>query len=458
MRSDPDSVLRYEKTLQLVRDMHAQGAEIFALISEDDAEIPQLTPHVIRIPEASEYLLPILEVIPLQLIAYFSAILRGIDVDNPRNLVKAVVQEYCREQPHLPLSNGRSITLAVCMRWNRLDFSARFAVKVAILISWHSCNLPEICCVTAGSCGGMHFGHGSDELRQLTVEFCDAGAVAARLRRAGHLFAFVWSEGDDRDSDVRLTSWLNMMEADAALSERFRKSWVLLLSELNSTPLFAEAGLPAHAGLLPEIVRRLSSRVLPTVREASDAGLLFTSIFSSPQAVARFSSMPEETFQRLVALLWPPEGFEAALRLQHDLRQALRLLATRVAGRGVTAAVRERGTTRDVHDSPFYRLIFATEMFVVKQKSDYARDKARVSGRDAILTEAMLWKESVRFAGRSWTTFISRWRTPASAPRWFMTCGASKRPSNGWSCSRRFLPRRTAPLKLRAPVPPRGSW
>src|ERR1700761_4827652 len=119
--------------------------------------------------------------------------------------------------------------------------------------------------------GEMHFGHGSDELRQLTIEFCDAGALAARLRRAGHLFAFIWSEGDDRDSEVRLGSWLNMMEADAALSERFRKSWILLLSELNSVPLFADAGLPAHPGLAPEIVRRLSSRVLPTAREISDA-------------------------------------------------------------------------------------------------------------------------------------------------------------------------------------------
>src|SRR5277367_1704034 len=91
--NDPDSVLRYEKTLQLIRDMHAQGAEIFALISAGDNEVPKLTPHTIRIPEASEYLLPILEVVPLQLLAYFSAILRGIDVDNPRNLVKAVVQE-----------------------------------------------------------------------------------------------------------------------------------------------------------------------------------------------------------------------------------------------------------------------------------------------------------------------------------------------------------------------------
>ena len=62
--SDPDSVLRYEKTLQLIRDMHAQGAEIFALISASDTEIPKLTPHTIRIPEASEYLLPVLEVVP----------------------------------------------------------------------------------------------------------------------------------------------------------------------------------------------------------------------------------------------------------------------------------------------------------------------------------------------------------------------------------------------------------
>jgi site-specific recombinase len=244
--------------------------------------------------------------------------------------------------------------------------------------------------------GEMHFGHGGDELRQLTVEFCDAGALAARLRRVGHLFAFIWSEGDDRESDVRLASWLNMMEADAALSERFRKSWVLLLGELNSVPLFADAGLPAHPGLAPEIVRRLSSRVLPIAREISDAGILFTSIFSSTRAVTRFSLMPEEIFQRLVALLWPLEGFQTATGIQADLRQALRLLATRVAGRGVTTAIRERGTSRDIHDSPFYRLIFATEMFVVKQKSEYARDKARISGSDGPLTEAMLWRESVR--------------------------------------------------------------
>jgi len=91
--NDPDSVLRYEKTLQLIRDMHAQGADIFAIVSAGDTAISQLTSNTIPIPETSEYLLPILEVVPLQLVAYFSAILRGIDVDNPRNLVKAVVEE-----------------------------------------------------------------------------------------------------------------------------------------------------------------------------------------------------------------------------------------------------------------------------------------------------------------------------------------------------------------------------
>ena len=92
-RNDPDSILRYEKTVQLMRDMQAQGAEIIALASEGDTEVPQLAHSTIHVPDASEYLLAILEVVPLQLLAYFTAILRGIDVDSPRNLVKAVVQE-----------------------------------------------------------------------------------------------------------------------------------------------------------------------------------------------------------------------------------------------------------------------------------------------------------------------------------------------------------------------------
>ncbi len=92
-RNDPDSVLRYEKTLQLMKDMQAQGAEILALASEGDSEVSRVARFTITVPNASEYLLTILEVVPLQLFAYFTAILHGVDVDSPRNLVKAVVQE-----------------------------------------------------------------------------------------------------------------------------------------------------------------------------------------------------------------------------------------------------------------------------------------------------------------------------------------------------------------------------
>jgi glutamine---fructose-6-phosphate transaminase (isomerizing) len=91
--NDPDSILRYEKTVQLMRDMRQQGARIVALHSQGDKVVPGLTPTCIAIPEADEFLLPILEVVPLQLLAYFVAVQRGVNVDAPRNLVKAVVRE-----------------------------------------------------------------------------------------------------------------------------------------------------------------------------------------------------------------------------------------------------------------------------------------------------------------------------------------------------------------------------
>jgi len=92
-RGLPASVLRYEKTLQLLTDMKAQGAKVIAIANEDDAEIAGLAGDVVRVEEASEYLLPILEVVPLQLFSYFMALEHGVDVDRPRNLSKAVVEK-----------------------------------------------------------------------------------------------------------------------------------------------------------------------------------------------------------------------------------------------------------------------------------------------------------------------------------------------------------------------------
>ena len=86
------SVVRYEKTLQLLGDMKRQGAKVIALANADDDRIATLASDCVRVEPASEYLLPILEVVPLQLFSYFMALEHGVDVDRPRNLSKAVVE------------------------------------------------------------------------------------------------------------------------------------------------------------------------------------------------------------------------------------------------------------------------------------------------------------------------------------------------------------------------------
>src|SRR6185312_6720435 len=86
------SLLRYEKTLQLLRELKAQSARVIAIANADDEEIGGLVGDCIPVEPASEYLLPIFEVVPLQLFAYYMAVERGVDVDRPRNLTKAVLE------------------------------------------------------------------------------------------------------------------------------------------------------------------------------------------------------------------------------------------------------------------------------------------------------------------------------------------------------------------------------
>lgn len=92
-QSDPDSVLRYEKVLQLTRELRDQGARILALATEGDREMSAVSDWCLYLPSTSDLLAPMLEVVPLQLLAFHLAILRGINVDQPRNLVKAVISE-----------------------------------------------------------------------------------------------------------------------------------------------------------------------------------------------------------------------------------------------------------------------------------------------------------------------------------------------------------------------------
>jgi len=90
---NPKSVLRYEKMLSNLEEVRAREGIIIALASEDDDRIREIAEHVIPIPQSSDYLLPLLMSVPLQLLAYHIAVLRGCDVDQPRNLAKSVTVE-----------------------------------------------------------------------------------------------------------------------------------------------------------------------------------------------------------------------------------------------------------------------------------------------------------------------------------------------------------------------------
>lgn len=92
-RADAESVLRYDKTVALLDDMRQQGARTIVLGNTGDETLRAIASDLIEVAPANEYLLPITEVIPLQLFAYHMAIRNGIDVDRPRNLVKSVVRE-----------------------------------------------------------------------------------------------------------------------------------------------------------------------------------------------------------------------------------------------------------------------------------------------------------------------------------------------------------------------------
>lgn len=92
-RNDPGSIVRYQQNLSNMEGFKKQGGTVIALATAGDAKVPRLANHTVFIPDAPELLSPILEIVPLQLFAYHVAAKRGLDVDHPRNLVKAVTLE-----------------------------------------------------------------------------------------------------------------------------------------------------------------------------------------------------------------------------------------------------------------------------------------------------------------------------------------------------------------------------
>ncbi len=87
------SMIRYEKTMSNLKEVKARSGKVIAIATQGDEEIKEAADHVLYVPPAPEELSPILEIVPLQLLAYHIAVRRGCDVDQPRNLAKSVTVE-----------------------------------------------------------------------------------------------------------------------------------------------------------------------------------------------------------------------------------------------------------------------------------------------------------------------------------------------------------------------------
>jgi glucosamine--fructose-6-phosphate aminotransferase (isomerizing) len=83
----------YQKVIANMEEIKARGGPVIAVVTEGDSEATEIADDVIRVPAVADFLQPIVAVVPLQLLAYHAAIIRGCDVDKPRNLAKSVTVE-----------------------------------------------------------------------------------------------------------------------------------------------------------------------------------------------------------------------------------------------------------------------------------------------------------------------------------------------------------------------------
>jgi len=84
---------QYDKLVSNIQEVKARKGNVIAIVTEGDTEVKALADHIIEIPDAPDPLLPLLTVVPLQLLSYHIAVMRGCNVDQPRNLAKSVTVE-----------------------------------------------------------------------------------------------------------------------------------------------------------------------------------------------------------------------------------------------------------------------------------------------------------------------------------------------------------------------------
>ena len=83
----------YEKVMANIEEIRARGGPVIAIVGEGDRKVEKIVDDVIYVPEVEPFLQPLVTIVPLQLLSYHIALMRGCDVDKPRNLAKSVTVE-----------------------------------------------------------------------------------------------------------------------------------------------------------------------------------------------------------------------------------------------------------------------------------------------------------------------------------------------------------------------------
>jgi len=172
-----------------------------------------------------------------------------------------------------------------------------------------------------------------------------------------------WTRAGQRSATgvPRLLSLIQLLENDGQLRRQVQLSLGKLLAEINSLSLFAEAGLPSVHSFATEIMQRMVAKFMPSARDNNDARKLLIDLYSSELYAKQFAALTPELLQRIVHVLTPDKEPGFWDRQEHDLQEAMRLLASRISALGLQPEVRERSTASRVAHSPFYELVPRTE-------------------------------------------------------------------------------------------------
>lgn len=210
----------------------------------------------------------------------------------------------------------------------------------------------------------------SGALLKLVAAFCKAEALSAG--RAAFVAVVRWTRSGPRRArgTQRLLDLLELLENNSDLRWQLQTSLGRTLGQLDCLALFAEAGLPSVHSFATEVVQRSVAKLMPSARTDSDARRFINDLYSSESSAKQFAALTPELFDRIVHILTPDSEPEFWDRQEHDLKEAMRLLASRISGLGLQPEVRDRSTASRVAHSPFYELVAKTEELLAEEGSE----------------------------------------------------------------------------------------